>query len=216
LEAEEPEPLLRFALRGERAALHDLYENVMSGAVPFASAMGTKEPSLWEQFVAWWYVRYRIRAHFADTLSLSNRYVAVADVPLRRQTQAAATAQAMSVVADRGNLLLVFLLPVAKYQDAYLNSRAWLRCTATALACERFRLAAARWPASPDDLVPRFLAAVPIDPYTGEPLRLTRVDDGIAIESAGPEHVIGPPEGISFRLWDVSKRRQPPPAEPPP
>src|SRR5262249_41434864 len=158
-------------------------EPAESGTVPFAGAMGTKEPSWWEQFVAWWYVRYRLREHFVETLALSNRFVAVADVPLRLQTVAALNADPAVRSTSRDNLLLGFLPPMCKCQDAYLSSRAGLRCTVRAIACERYRLANGRWPASLEELVPRFLDVVPSDPYNDEPLRFTRAGDQVVIES---------------------------------
>jgi hypothetical protein len=81
-----------------------------------------------------------------------------------------------------------------------------LRCTAAALAVERFRVLNQRWPAKWEELVPSNLAAVPIDPYDGQPLRM-RASDGILIWSIGGDRTA---EGsITFRLWDVNRRGEP-------
>ena len=57
------------------------------------------------------------------------------------------------------------------------------RAIQTAIACERFRLAKGAWPATLDALVPDYLAAVPVDPFDGKPMRYAHFDEGIRIWS---------------------------------
>ena len=98
------------------------------------------------------------------------------------------------------------------------------------LAVERYRRATNRWPKALTDLVPAYLAKVPIDPFDGAPLRYRRLGDGLVIYSVGPdgkdnggnldkpddpqELIIrfddATKEGtdLGFRLWDVPQRRQ--------
>jgi hypothetical protein len=82
------------------------------------------------------------------------------------------------------------------------QSQARLRCTAAALATERYRLAHGEWPTSLEAPVPEYLAQVPKSPTSGKPLRYRRVDDGVVIDS--------PEEGqdAGARLWDPSRRHQ--------
>jgi hypothetical protein len=91
-----------------------------------------------------------------------------------------------------------------------------------AVAAERYRRANGRWPEALAQLVPGYLARVPADPFDGKPLRLRRRDDGVTVYSVGPDgkddggridRQRADPAGIDlgFRLWDVAKRRQPPP-----
>jgi hypothetical protein len=115
--------------------------------------------------------------------------------------------------------------------ETFATSRAELRCAIAALAAERFRLAHGRWPNTLDELVPRSLAAVPLDPFDSKPVKLSRFDDGILIYSVGrygdgrgaEDRSSAPPgveieqklaswksEAPGFRLWDVPHRRQPP------
>jgi hypothetical protein len=97
-----------------------------------------------------------------------------------------------------------------------------LSCTLTALAAERYRLANNRWPTSLDELCPRFLAEIPLDPYDGKPLRLAARDDGIVIYTIGPD---GKDDGgkiinravrdatnpdLGLQLWHPAQRRIPP------
>ncbi|MFO0810823.1 MAG: hypothetical protein U0746_19510 [Gemmataceae bacterium] len=97
---------------------------------------------------------------------------------------------------------------------------ALVRCAAVAVAAEQFRRERGHWPAALDELVPRYLAAVPADPFDLAPLRLVRRPDGIVIYSIGPNGkddggaVAGDgvprPTDHGVRLWDVAQRRQPP------
>jgi len=58
-----------------------------------------------------------------------------------------------------------------------------------AIALLRHRLAHDSWPLTLNDLVPKFLAAAPLDPFDGQPLRLAVVDDRASIWSVGPDRV---------------------------
>ncbi len=59
----------------------------------------------------------------------------------------------------------------------------------TALAIEQFRRANGKLPESLDELVPEFLAAIPMDPMDGEPLRYVVNDDGDLLYSVGRNRV---------------------------
>jgi hypothetical protein len=107
---------------------------------------------------------------------------------------------------------------VGKPVKLYRRSRAALRSAAAALAAERYRMANGKWPVSLQDLMPTFLAKVPLDPYDGKPLRYRRLQDGCVIYSIGPDgrddggdlaRKKGPPPpgtDIGFRLWDADRR----------
>ncbi len=51
------------------------------------------------------------------------------------------------------------------------------------IASERYRLAKGQWPASMNDLIPTYLKAIPLDPYSDKPLLYRVLPDGIAIYS---------------------------------
>jgi hypothetical protein len=98
-----------------------------------------------------------------------------------------------------------------------------LGCAIAGLAAERFRLKNDRWPKSLDELVAeKFLANVPDDLYSDQPLRLRHVVDGLVIYSVGKEGKYAgdrldqlAPENFEdvrweFRLWNPDRRRQPP------
>jgi hypothetical protein len=70
---------------------------------------------------------------------------------------------------------------------AALNAQTRTQMTATAIACERYRLANGRWPATLDDLSPDYIAKVPSDPFAGRPIRYAVADDGIRLYSVGAD-----------------------------
>src|SRR5947209_2276381 len=115
------------------------------------------------------------------------------------------------------------MLPaLEKGQAATLRSHAQMRCAIAALAAERYRRQADRWPDSLDALVASgSLPAVPADPFADGPLKLKRLPDGLVIYSVGPDRtddggVIDRKDPArkgadpGFQLWDVAKRRGPP------
>jgi hypothetical protein len=125
-------------------------------------------------------------------------------------------------VRDRPTLMVKFEGEVAReFAERAGLSRALLRCTALALAAERYRQACGQWPAALDDLVPNYVAGVPNDPFDGRPLKLAKHAQGIAIYSVGVDGVDNggiidiskgwraPGTDLGFRLWDVKYRRQP-------
>jgi hypothetical protein len=107
---------------------------------------------------------------------------------------------------------------------ALTKGRAKLHCTAIALAAERYRREHGVWPGQAELLVPKYLDELLEDPFTGAPLKVARLDDGLVIYSVGQDgrddggdldHRSGPSKDVGFRLWDVDKRCQPPPPPPP-
>ena len=124
---------------------------------------------------------------------------------------------------QEGSLALQALVgPCEKVARGVLHYQASLRCCRTALAAERYRLAKNRWPDDLAALSPEFLREVPLDPYDGAPLRYRHTADGVVIYSVGPDgednngtiddqNPTSKGTDIGFRLYDPSRRRQPPP-----
>jgi hypothetical protein len=109
------------------------------------------------------------------------------------------------------------MAPKADAYEGFWRNQARLRCALVALAGERYRIARGHWPKSLSDLVPQFLANVPLDPYDAKPLRYRRLEDGVVIYCIGPDEVDNggkisredSMQDIGFQLWDVNRRRQP-------
>ena len=73
-----------------------------------------------------------------------------------------------------------------KYVEVMVTPLAILRSLRTAVAIERYRRGhSEELPASLSDLSPLYLQAIPIDPFTGQPLLYARSPDGYVVYSAG-------------------------------
>jgi hypothetical protein len=98
-----------------------------------------------------------------------------------------------------------------------------MRVVAATLAVERFHNVQGHWPLDWNEVKDAgYIAAVPIDFYNGQPLRLKLLAEGLIVYSVGPNetddggapfHDLYPGPGvgdIAFRLWNPERRRQPP------
>lgn len=59
----------------------------------------------------------------------------------------------------------------------------------TALAVERYRIANGKLPESLDQVAPRFIESVPLDPFDGKPIRYKKLDKGYVVYSIGEDCV---------------------------
>lgn len=224
--ADAEEPLLLYALRGERAAMDVLMLNLLDGTVdPAAWAeVGNAHQDAKGRFGWWWYRGSRLPGDRARMLATYNKVIEVARKPVDEQARNPA-AFTDPPFDDQHRIYKLLFPAVEKASTSYWRSTAEMRCTVAAIACERYRLKHGRWPESLAALVPEFLSAVPVDPFDGQPLRLKRTSDGILVYSIGldrsddggdlrrSDNLNGKDEG--FRLWDVKQRRKPAPEKPP-
>lgn len=72
---------------------------------------------------------------------------------------------------------------LSRIADLNLRYRAHMDLARTALAIERHRLATGKLPEQLPDLVPAYLAEVPIDPFDGQPIRYRRTEPGYVVYS---------------------------------
>jgi hypothetical protein len=223
LEEEEAQPLLLYALRGERASGHE-HMKWMEGA-DIQQAPGV--PPNTNSFLGRLSLRLSggwLLGNHATLLDLMNEAVEIAKLPAetQRQRYRELDERVKTMTASRMEFTTLLLPAVLKVAEASLRSRAELRCAAVALAAERYRLAHGSWPESLEQLTPRFLAKVPLDPFDGKPLRYRRLADGVVVYSVGLDgkdnggqvdrkRTAAPGTDLGFFLWDVGKRRQAPP-----
>jgi hypothetical protein len=62
-----------------------------------------------------------------------------------------------------------------------------LRAAQVAVAVERFRVTIGRIPTALSELVPQFLASVPVDPFDGNPVRYRQLQKGYVVYSIGAD-----------------------------
>lgn len=100
---------------------------------------------------------------------------------------------------------------------AMLSYRANCRSIAVVLAAERYRLDHGAWPTVWEQLTPMYLPTALLDPFTGKPLILKQLVDGLMIYSVGYNRTddggkIFPVDkqyygDIGYRLWNPERRR---------
>jgi hypothetical protein len=222
LAAEMADRPIAEGLRGERAGMNRLLDGFRSGDPTLARSLegiASKLPG---------YVSHE----HAEYLRRMNRAIVLAGKPfveqpvgwaaLEKDEQAAQANRQGPLHPKLVNTLLVNLPAVG---DRGVRDHAYLACGSVALAVERFRRAKQRWPESLAELLPAYLPAVPVDPYTGKPLLYKHFPDGVAVYSVGPNGVDDggviltvrdfrtPEADLGVRLWDPPRRRLPPPEE---
>jgi hypothetical protein len=231
---EREENLLLAGLRGERAGMHVLFTNLEAGRVSLADFYRVLEgrsgvaPDILIQGGAMLY-RSRLYDDHASFLRWSNRACSIAAMPMHEQAAEWATydKDLKNFVAESRrtyrNLVTVMVIPAShKVGEGTRRDNALLGCVHAALAAERFRMANGRWPKRLDELRPKFLKGVPVDPYSGKRLLLAATADGIVVYSTGPDGVDDggkvldvrgkPGSDFGVRLWNPDRRGiQPPP-----
>jgi hypothetical protein len=253
LEEEDTQPVLLTYLRGERVCDDRLLQSIHAGETELslivkkrhaAANSGRIHEILQEirKFLGldadnddkqkdWTFELFRtiiVKRNRAWLLKFSTQLVEIAKWPtdeyedrLRRLEATAAEAPYIArAVLDKYKIVDITKTSTV---SVFLRGQAKQRCGIVALAVERFRRMEGHWPRELTDLVPRYLARIPTDPYDGQPLRFRHRSDGVVVYSVGPdkEDNGGVQDGslylaktmvgtdLVFRLWNVDRRRQP-------
>jgi hypothetical protein len=221
LEDDETAPLLLHGARGERALMHHLFEAAKSGKISHGevkamlASMGLPDNEL----IVLFFFGTSARNELA-VLRYETEIVEAAKLPPHLQSERMSQIEATS--KQQPMIARMFIPAAGRVTEAFHRTLAELRSDIVALSVERYRLAHGVWPASLDDVVPKYLREIPLDPFNGRPLNYRRLGDGVVIYSVGPDHEDndghiardqpkGPHTDIGIRLWDVSQRRQPAP-----
>ena len=108
--------------------------------------------------------------------------------------------QRLAEQTEGANGILVRLLVPALEHAADAAQRADARrsLVRAAIAAYRYRADEGAYPERLSDLVPKYLDAVPLDPYVGKPIRYRREQQGAVIYSVGPNLIDDDAEAIEF------------------
>ncbi len=79
-----------------------------------------------------------------------------------------------------------FLAPITKATSREGSALARLRLAQVALGLEAFRAANQKYPEALTELAPKFIPAIPADPFDGMPLRYRKTPTGYLLHSIGP------------------------------
>lgn len=189
-------PKLAVGLRGERAGAVQMTAAVV-GPRPFGQTDLTR------------------------SLDALTRYLDAAKLPPGQQAAAIAAVPIPPAGDPRYTLTRLLLPAVEKVCAASRRSQGELTAVAVGIACERHRRRLGQWPATLADIPKDILAAVPVDPCDGLPLKYQRLADRVVVYSVGPDGVdhggdlndATPPaqRDYGIRLYDGKYRRQPAP-----
>jgi len=127
-----------------------------------------------------------------DILDLMEDHIAASRLPprerLKRFRQADDRVQQLSVL----HVMIKMMAPgMSRVAEHDVRVRARLDLARTALALERYRLAAGRAPVQLPELVPQYLERVPLDPFDEQPIRYRRTDPGYllySVDADGQDH----------------------------
>jgi hypothetical protein len=226
LEDEEAHPGLLTAVRGDRAAVDDLFGKLVEGKVSRNAIPGVSKLPMRFKFLL---DRKTLRENRIEMLEQFNLLVEAAKLPdgTREDRVDALIAEFTNVRRSYGTLsrmrnAVKDELLICAYQTVihWGNTLVTRRTAIAAVAAERYRLVNGHWPKTLDELIPRWLKSVPGDPCGHGSLRLLRLADGIFVNSVGMDgrddggkydhnDMFGQGADAGFRLWDPGGRRQP-------
>jgi hypothetical protein len=228
IEAEVRVDPVRVGFRADAGTMDRLLEAIFDGRVDLENLMGKAEESS-PKLAGSWFFRYYGKRNRASML----REMIAMRQQLEKDADHAETARYFEDLGDRlgrkrdeGDRTYVMastLFPgVHRVYAAKLRFVASGRLAVAALAAERYRIDRKKWPAKWEDLTPKYLPSPPIDPWTGEPLKLKRHEKGILIYAVGADledddgdvdrtDRLAAGSDLGFELFDPEHRRQPAP-----
>lgn len=224
--AEADVPFFRIGMRGERAAIDKLFRGLADGSIPIEEAipMATDQKANAGQVAAFRVYRALIPGDHAKALELTSKYVEASHLPHHEQLAAMKAVPIPKPPPEEFRYILTrLMLPACdRMAEAGLRARAELLAAATGVACERFRRKHGRWPTDPNELVPAFLPAVPVNPFDAKPINYRTFGDRIAVyfywadpprktDDVPEEFRVGHPPGAAYglRLWNPELRGLP-------
>jgi hypothetical protein len=220
LSAEAKEPLLLYALRGERAGTHLMMTNLEKGTVTIGQVLGAKG-SFVPTRIFFLGTGRSVEQNHIWLLGYFNRAVELAKLPApEMQAGFKKLQQEISNAPVLGKWLCPALDMVAQ---SSIRRDTVLECAIAGIGVERFRLANGSWPESFDEIIAaKFLNKMPIDHFDCKPLRYRKASDGVVVYSIGESGTYAGDaldagktpntsvDRIEFRLWDEDQRRQSP------
>lgn len=124
------------------------------------------------------------RTGIADILDYMGDCIEASKLPpAERLTRFREAAKKMEDLSFTHVMIKMLAPATGRVAELSLRSQAGVDLARTALAIERYRLATGKVPERLEELVPKYLKAVPIDPFDGRPIRYKRTDPGYRLYS---------------------------------
>jgi len=138
-------------------------------------------------------IRQRDQIFYLKTM---RRLIEIAELPLPEQMAAAEEHDSETRRGFRSGLKIIvhkritaicsLMLPAMKrVLDSNATCIARIRCAQAAVLIEKFRLDEQSLPTNLNELMPEYLSAIPIDPFSGKPVLYKKLDKGYVVYSVG-------------------------------
>ena len=188
LEAEDrPEQQLQGFLRDRASYIETIWSRYYGASPAAPRHYSLPMRSITETVLRPWFTHRAVHV-----LRVWAELVDVARLPWPQKAQAGAAAREKYRAESDGRPSYYFgmaspALPVAMFNQAVDAATLIVdRCSKVAVAIERFRRDRNALPGALGELVPQYLASVPVDPYSGGPLLFRSADGAYTIYSIGP------------------------------
>ena len=224
LAAERDVPRVLYGVRGERASLFHLYENLDSGALTLNAMSASPEPdgALTRLLVLNGSKMFpKAQAYALEHFGKLTDALELPD-PGRREVFDTMDRNfpRNSSVPPSERVVTMLIPATGPVNRGETRLRAHISCAVVGIACERFRMKTGRWPKSLAEIPGDILPAVPCDSFTGRGLHYLMRPDGVTVYSTGLDGKddgglklgtgIEPGTDVGFRLWNPEARRSPP------
>lgn len=223
LSEEAAEPILLTAMRGERAAIDDLFTKLSAGEVSPGEFESPPHSTRKHPVAGFAYMDSFLAYNHGVVLDLMNRAVEISKrpphelPPLWKRWDESTNSQLGGLSSLAAKLTNFLIGQGTSFKGFCFHYSAELNVVRLMLALERFRLARGRWP-DPSEVAE---LKPPPDPWVDGPIQVVGTEGGLVVYSLGadradhggrlhPRRRVAPGFDVGFRLWDLDRRRQPP------
>jgi len=227
LQDETKIPFNLIAMRGERAVAYDLFGKLADGTVPLNALSGSVSDDVKFPGSLTPHARALYRFNQGLSLRMMNKAVEISKLPVAEQVEKWKSWEAeIKPPADTWgkmtqSLTFALIPALGAAATAHFRLNAMLGCAEVMVAMERFRIANGHWPETLDQIPKSILPEIPLDPYSGSPIKVKRDENSWIVYSVGPN---GTDDGGTlddrfdpktedsdwgYTLHDPSARRQP-------
>lgn len=185
-------PFNLIAMRAERAVSFDLLGKLADGTITTSDITYAVPKEMKSVVTQTPHGQAFCRYNQGLSLKMMNKAVEISRLPVSEQVQKWKTWEndAKLPVDSWGKLtksLTYLLIPaLGAMATAHIRINAILGCAEIMVAMERYRIKNGGWPDSLEAIPRSILERIPIDPYSGKPLRAIRKEDGWVVYSVGP------------------------------